>query len=87
MSLLTLRREVGPCLRLVEGHCVVHTVPLDDGHILRSRRPLYGNNPSVHGAQYVVFTPDGKRALATKFNVHKVSLLDVNGDKVTYTKA
>ena len=34
----------------------------------------------------VVFTPDGKRALATKFTAHKVSLLDVNGDKVTYTK-
>ena len=35
---------------------------------------------------HVVFTPDGKRALATKFNAHKVSLLDVNGDKVTYGK-
>ena len=33
-----------------------------------------------------VFTPDGKRALVTKFNAHKVSLLDVNGDKVTYSK-
>ena len=35
---------------------------------------------------HVAFTPDGKRALATKFNGHKVSLLDVNGDKVTYSK-
>jgi DNA-binding beta-propeller fold protein YncE len=35
---------------------------------------------------HVVFTPDGKHALATKFNGHKVSLLDVNGDKVTYSK-
>jgi DNA-binding beta-propeller fold protein YncE len=35
---------------------------------------------------HVTFTPDGKRALATKFNANKVSLLDVNGDKVTYTK-
>ena len=35
---------------------------------------------------HVEFTPDGKRALATKFNAHKVSLLDINGDKVTYTK-
>jgi DNA-binding beta-propeller fold protein YncE len=34
----------------------------------------------------VTFTPDGKHALATKFNAHKVALLDVNGDKVTYTK-
>ena len=35
---------------------------------------------------HVAFTPDGKHALATKFNAHKVSLLDVSGDKVTYTK-
>jgi DNA-binding beta-propeller fold protein YncE len=35
---------------------------------------------------HAVFTPDGKRALVTKFNDHKVSLLDVNGDKVTYSK-
>ncbi len=35
---------------------------------------------------HVVFTPDGKRALATKFPGHKVAMLDVNGDKVTYTK-
>ncbi len=32
----------------------------------------------------VVFTPDGKRALATKFSANKVALLDINGDKVTY---
>src|SRR5262249_55982810 len=30
--------------------------------------------------------PDGKRALVSKFNDHKVSLLDINGDKVTYSK-
>jgi DNA-binding beta-propeller fold protein YncE len=35
----------------------------------------------------VAFTPDGKRVLATKFNAHKVALLDVDGDKVTYSKA
>src|SRR5712691_3188591 len=34
----------------------------------------------------VVFTPDGKRALATKFPAHKVALLEVDGDKVTYNK-
>jgi DNA-binding beta-propeller fold protein YncE len=34
----------------------------------------------------VVFTPDGKRALATKFAAHKVALLEVDGAKVTYTK-
>ena len=33
-----------------------------------------------------MFTPDGKHALVTKFNDHKVSVLDVNGDKVTYSK-
>jgi DNA-binding beta-propeller fold protein YncE len=35
---------------------------------------------------HVIFTPDGKRALATKFPAHKVSVLDVAGDKVTPSK-
>src|SRR5439155_24658692 len=35
---------------------------------------------------HVEFTPDGERALATKLKAHKVSLLDSNGDKVTYNK-
>jgi len=30
---------------------------------------------------HVTFTPDGKHALAAKFNAHKVALLDVNGDR------
>jgi DNA-binding beta-propeller fold protein YncE len=34
----------------------------------------------------VVFTPDGRRALATKFAAHKVAVLDVAGEKVTYGK-
>lgn len=41
---------------------------------------------TVDVVSHVVFTPDGKRALASKFNAHKVALLDVNGDKVTYSK-
>src|SRR5258706_14243045 len=32
------------------------------------------------------FMPDGKSAMAVKFPAHKVSLLDVAGDKVTYNK-
>jgi DNA-binding beta-propeller fold protein YncE len=35
---------------------------------------------------HVVFTPDGKRALATRFPGHRVAMLDVAGEKVTYTK-
>jgi DNA-binding beta-propeller fold protein YncE len=35
---------------------------------------------------HVVFTPDGKRALAAKFPGHKIALLDVDGQKVTYSK-
>ena len=34
----------------------------------------------------VTFTPDGKRALAAKFPGHKVALLEVDGQKVTYAK-
>lgn len=35
---------------------------------------------------HVVFTPDGKRALAVKFPAHKVAVLEVEGRKVTYAK-
>jgi WD40 repeat protein len=35
---------------------------------------------------HAVFTPDGKHALVSKLNDHKVSLLDVKDDKVTYNK-
>lgn len=35
---------------------------------------------------HVVFTPDGRKALATKFTKHMVSLLAVDGTNVTYTK-
>ena len=35
---------------------------------------------------HVRFTPDGKRALAATFPGHKVALLDVDGEKVTYAK-
>src|SRR5207247_3969806 len=35
---------------------------------------------------HVVFTPDGRRALAAKFHGHKVAFLEVNGEKVSYNK-
>ena len=35
---------------------------------------------------HVVFTPDGRRALAAKFPGHKIAVLDVAGEKVTYNK-
>jgi DNA-binding beta-propeller fold protein YncE len=35
---------------------------------------------------HVAITPDGKRAVAAKFPGHKVALLDIDGDKVTYNK-
>jgi DNA-binding beta-propeller fold protein YncE len=35
---------------------------------------------------HVVFTPDGKHALAVRFPAHKVSVLDIAGGKVTYNK-
>lgn len=34
----------------------------------------------------VAITPDGKRALAVKFPAHKVAVLDIEGQKVTYNK-
>jgi hypothetical protein len=35
---------------------------------------------------HVRFTPDGRRALAAKFPSHKIALLDIDGEKVTYNK-
>src|SRR5438046_2715463 len=35
---------------------------------------------------HVVFTPDGRRALAAKFPGHKIAFLEVNGEKVSYNK-
>ncbi len=42
--------------------------------------------PMGDSVAHVVFTPDGKRALAAKFPAHKVAVLDVDGQKVTYAK-
>ncbi|HVY57373.1 MAG TPA: YncE family protein [Xanthobacteraceae bacterium] len=44
----------------------------------------FGNAKS--GPSHAVFTPDGKAALVTRDGDHKISLLSVDGDKVTYTK-
>jgi DNA-binding beta-propeller fold protein YncE len=35
---------------------------------------------------HVAFAPDGSRALAVKFASHKVSLIDIQGGKLTYNK-
>jgi DNA-binding beta-propeller fold protein YncE len=45
-----------------------------------------GTIPISPGVAQVVFTPDGKHALALKSPENKVAILDVDGDKVTYTK-
>jgi DNA-binding beta-propeller fold protein YncE len=34
----------------------------------------------------IAISPDGKRALATKFSTHKVALLEIDGHKLTYSK-
>ena len=45
-----------------------------------------GTVPISPGVSHVVFTPDGKRALALKSPDNKVALLDIDGDKVSYNK-
>jgi len=47
---------------------------------------VVGTVPIGDEVSHVVFTPDGKRALATKFAAHKVMVLDIDGDKVTDAK-
>lgn len=44
-----------------------------------------GKVNTKEGVTHVVFTPDGRRALATKFTSNKVCLLEVDGTNVTYT--
>ena len=51
-----------------------HQCDADRHHRDQPRRP------------HVVFTPDGKHALALKSPDNKVAVLDVDGDKVTYNK-
>lgn len=43
-----------------------------------------GTVPVGEEAAAVVFTPDGKRALVTKFPAGKIAILDVSGEVVTY---
>jgi DNA-binding beta-propeller fold protein YncE len=38
------------------------------------------------GPSHAVFTPDGKRALVTRDNDHKISVLAIDGTNVTYTR-
>jgi DNA-binding beta-propeller fold protein YncE len=47
---------------------------------------LIGNVDMGDEVSAVVFTPNGKHALAAKPSVNKVALLDVDGDKLTYNK-
>jgi 6-phosphogluconolactonase (cycloisomerase 2 family) len=42
--------------------------------------------PMGEQVSHVVFTPDGKRAVASKFPGHKIAVLDVAGEKVSYGK-
>jgi len=42
--------------------------------------------PMGEQVAHVRFTPDGKRALAAKFPGHKIALLEITGEKVTYNK-
>jgi len=47
---------------------------------------VVGSVPMGEQVAHVVFTPDGKRALAAKFPGHKIAFLAVDGEKVTYDK-
>jgi len=47
---------------------------------------VVGSVPMGEQVAHVVFTPDGRRALAAKFPGHKIAFLNVDGEKVTYDK-
>ena len=54
--------------------------------ILHDEVKLIDTIPVGDVVAHVVFTPDGKRALAVKFAAHKVAVLNVEEQKVTYDK-
>jgi hypothetical protein len=49
--LITVRREVGPSLRLVKGLCLLKTIPLHHTHALGWGRPLEPDNLSAGGPE------------------------------------
>lgn len=48
---------------------------------------LAGTVPMEDEVAAVAITPDGKRAFAVKFSVHKVAVLDIDGTTLSYNKA
>ncbi|MGE0699559.1 MAG: YncE family protein [Hyphomicrobiaceae bacterium] len=66
----------------IEGTISVFTV---SGKTLAPAGKLDLGNPKS-GPSAVSFTPDGKRALVTRDGDHKISVLNVDGDKVTHSK-
>lgn len=52
--------------------------------ILGKRVQLIDTVPMGDSVAHVRFTPDGRHALAVKFAVHKVALLDIEREKVSY---
>ena len=54
--------------------------------ILGKRVELIDTVPMSDSVTHVRFTPDGNRAFAVKFAAHKLALLDVKGEQVSYGK-
>ncbi len=54
--------------------------------ILGKRVELIDTVPMGDSVTHVRFTPDGNRAFAVKFAAHKLALLDVKGEQVSYGK-
>jgi DNA-binding beta-propeller fold protein YncE len=66
----------------IEGTVSIFTV---SGHTLTAAGKVDLGAPES-GPSHVVFTRDGKRALVTRNNDSLISILDVDGTKVTYAK-
>jgi DNA-binding beta-propeller fold protein YncE len=59
----------------------ISVLKIDGTHVTQA-----GTVPVGPGVSQVVFTPDGKHALAVRSPDNKVAMLDIDGDKVTYNK-
>src|SRR5947209_5286274 len=78
--------DAGKPLFLPPGKDTVSIVDISNREAPRILASLPLMNSVFGPPTNLQITPDGKRALAVKFPGHKVAMLEINGQKVTYTK-
>lgn len=87
---LTVGRQPSGLSFSPRGHLALVAYRADDAigvfKVEHGRVREIGRVPVGGSVAHVVFTPDGRHALAVKTEANKVAVLDIDGDKVTYSK-